>query len=374
MKPKVLRLITRLNIGGPARQALLLSRTLSDRFATTLCAGEPPAAEGELGHPDVEVHRLPLFRQLRPLDDAKAIAQVRGLLRSHDIVHTHMAKAGAVGRLAASTLKTPPVTIHTFHGHVLDEYFSPVVQRTFIELERRLAQRTDVLVAISPEVRDSLLEKGIGSPDRFRIIPLGFELEPFLSLEHGRGRFRSSVGIPEGVPLIAILGRLAPIKSHDTILRAMRSMDDVHLAVVGDGELRDALEALTRSLGIAARVHFIGWRLDVAEILSDVDLVVLTSKNEGTPVSLIESLAAARAVVATDVGGVRYVVNDGVTGLLCPVGDPTAVAAAVEKLVNDPHMRSQMGMAGREDVRTRFGSARLTTDIKHLYEELLQDK
>lgn len=371
MAAKVLRLITRLNIGGPARQALLLTRELADRFPTTLCAGTPPPSEGELTDPDVVVHRVPLVRPLRPWTDARALGQIRTRLRSHDLLHTHMAKAGAIGRVAALASSPRPKTVHTFHGHVLSDYFSPPVQRTFIELERRLAVKTDVLVAISPEVTDALLDKGIGEPERFRLIPLGFDLSSFLAINEPSGRFRDSLHVPEGAPLVATIGRLAPIKDHGTLLDALRRVPDVHLAIVGDGELRGPLEARVRELGLSSRVHFTGWRLDIHDVLSDVDAVVLTSRNEGTPVSLIESLAAARPVVATNVGGVPYVVKDGETGYLSPPRDPQALAASLGRLLNDRPKAEAMGRRGREDVRVRFSSERLVRDIADLYAELL---
>lgn len=371
MMPKVLRLITRMNIGGPARQALLLTGSLNHRFPTTLGAGSAPPSEGELADPNVQVRRLPLVRPLRPHLDARAVIEARRLIADHDLLHTHMAKAGAVGRAAARLSSPRPRTVHTFHGHVLDEYFSRPVQTAFIALERRLAAMTDVLIAISPEVRDSLLSKGIGSPHNFRVIPLGFELGSFLAVGEARGRFRAEFGIFPNDPLIASIGRLAPIKDHQTLLLAMCRLPEVHLAIVGDGELRERLQQQIADLRLSGRIHFTGWRLDIADLLADVDAVVLTSRNEGTPVSLIEALAAGRPVVATDVGGVPYVVKDGETGYICPPGDPESFAGAVERLLSNPREAAQMGMRGRKDVRVRFSAERLVRDIADLYEELL---
>jgi glycosyltransferase involved in cell wall biosynthesis len=370
--PRVLRLITRLNVGGPARQALLLSRHLPPEFPTTLAAGTPTEAEGELTDDQVEVRRVPLVRPLRPDIDARAVVAVRRLLRETGarLVHTHMAKAGTVGRSAAWSVHPRPRTVHTFHGHVLDGYFSPAVRRTFIEIERRLARGTDVLVAISDEIRDELLDLRIGRPDQYRVIPLGFDLGPFFAVDGQRGDLRRRLNLGPDVPLVVALGRLVPIKDHLTLFEAMARVPDAHLAVVGDGELRASLEARVAQMRLGDRIHFTGWMTDVASVLSDVDVVALTSRNEGTPVSLIEAAACGRASVATKVGGVGMVVEDGVNGYLTRPGDAVGFAAAVERLLAEPETRRGMGLAGRERVRQRFSQERLLSDIRALYTDL----
>lgn len=368
----VVRLITRLNIGGPARQALLLTRALAPEFDTVLGVGTPAPEEGELGDERVTVHRLPLVRPVSFATDARALLAVRQLLQATRprVVHTHMAKAGTIGRVAAATIRPRPALVHTFHGHVLDGYFRPAVERAFVATERLLARRSDVLVAVSQEVRADLLERGIGTPEQVRVIPLGLDLGEHRTVSGPSGVLRSTLGIGADVPLVGTVGRLVPIKDHDTLLKAMTSLPDTHLAVVGDGELRSTLEARCRDLGIAHRVHFTGWRLDVPEIMADLDVVALSSRNEGTPVSLIEAAACARAVVATDVGGVRTVVTDGETGLLVPAGDPPALAAALDRALGNVALRERMGAEGR--VRShRFDDERLVADIRSLYRELL---
>ena len=370
---RVLRLVTRLNIGGPARQALLLSRELDAEFPTTLAAGHPEPDEGELSDPAVAVTYLPLVRPVRPTSDIASLIEVRRLLGRlrPAIVHTHMAKAGTVGRAAAMSQRHRPRTIHTFHGHVLDGYFSKPATRMIVETERFLAKHTDALVAVSPQVRDQLLGLGIGKPETFRVIPLGFDLSRFLDPSaHRRGDFRASIGVRSDVPLVGMIGRLVAIKDVPTALAALARLDGVHLAVVGDGELRSSLERRAGEMRITDRVHFTGWRKDVAAVMEDVDVVLLTSRNEGTPVSLIEA-AAARPVVATDVGGVRFVVDDGETGIVVPPEDPSAIAAALSSLVADSHRRAQLGEAARPRACARFGMERLVTDIASLYREVL---
>lgn len=368
----ILRLITRLNVGGPSRQALLLTRVLAPEFHTTLAAGIPAPSEGELADDRVAVRHVPLVRPLHPSSDARAVLAVRRLLVETNarLLHTHMAKAGFVGRSAALSLRPRPRTVHTFHGHVLDGYFRPGVQRAFVEIERRLARQTDVLVAISTEIRDALLNLDIGRPDQYRVIPVGLDLSRHLAAAAPSGALRSRIGIGPDVPLIGAAGRLVPIKDISTLLKALVRVPDAHLALIGDGELRERLEAESTTLGLDGRVHFTGWLSDMAQVLSDVDIVALTSRNEGTPVSLIEAAASGRPAVAANVGGVSQVVVDGVTGLLTPAGSPDETATALRHLLDDPGRRRQMGEAARSHVRDRFGQDRLISEIRALYGEL----
>ena len=369
---RVLRLITRLNIGGPARQALALTRLLRPEHDTVLGAGTPTASEGELTDSDVPVHRLPLVRPLRPATDARAVPAVRRLIRQHqaELVHSHMAKAGTVGRLAAATVRPRPRTVHTYHGHVLDGYFRPAVERAFVATERALAHLTDVIVAISPEIRDSLLELGIGKPDQYRVIPLGFDLEAHRAVTGPSNALRARLGLSNGVPLVGAVGRLVPIKDHSTLLQAMAQLPDAHLAVLGDGELRAALEAEAATRGLSQRVHFVGWWTDIPSAMADMDVVALSSRNEGTPVSLIEAGACGRPVVATDVGGVRSVVADEESGLLVPAEDPSSMAEALDRVLRDPDLGHRFGSAGR-DASKSFGLERLLGDVRALYADLL---
>ena len=373
MTSRVLRLVTRLNIGGPARQALLLTRSLQADYPTVLAAGYPAPEEGELSDPQVTVQRVPLTRAVRPRSDVEALVAVRKLLNTTGarLIHTHMAKAGAIGRVAAALVPDKPRTVHTFHGHVLDGYFSPTIQRAFLEIERRLAKRTDLLLAVSPEIRDSLLDLGIGRPDQIHVVTVGLDLSSYLAVGSPTGAFRTELGLDPGTPLIGSVGRLVPIKDHATLLRAMDHLPAVHLAIVGDGELRVQLETDVAARGLTGRVHFVGWRHDLPNVLGDLDAVVLTSLNEGTPVAVIEALAAGRPVVATDVGGVRHVVDHGRTGLLAPPRDDRAIADRVAGVLSDPTTAARQASAGRQDVADRFGEARLVEEIRQLYEDLL---
>ena len=366
----MLRLITRLNVGGPARQALLLSRELRPKWGTVLGAGQPPAEEGELSDPDVSVVQLPLVRPVSPREDIQAYRQTRRLLirLRPKILHTHMAKAGMIGRAASRGLGIR--TVHTYHGHVLDGYFRPAARRVFLETERLLAKSTDVLIAISPEVKQSLLELGVGTPEQYRVIPLGFDLTVHLGVQQASMQLRSRLGLAPDTPLVGAVARLVPIKDLRTFLRAISLLPHVHAAILGDGEERKDLERFAHKAGIDDRVHFTGWWRDIPAAMSDCDVVALTSLNEGTPVSLIEALACNRPVVATDVGGVRFVVEHERSGLLVSAGDSAAVASSIQRLLGSPTTAARLAREGREVVRTRFHKDRLLADIDRLYSEL----
>jgi len=374
-RPTVLRLVTRLNVGGPARHVAALTRATAATHPSIVAAGRPPAHEGELWPADLPLLHVPLVRAPAPIADASALAATVRLLRRHRprILETHMAKAGAIGRSAAAAVRPRPATVHVFHGHVLSGYFSPRVERAFLAAERRLARRTDVLVAISEETRDDLLARGVGRRDQWRVVPLGIALEAYLAVGAGTGVLRRDLGVAAEVPLVGAVGRLAAVKHLDLLVRAVADprLDGVHLALVGDGSDRARLAALAAALGIPDRVHFTGLRSDIPDVLADLDVVALTSRNEGTPMSLIEALAAARPVVATDVGGVRTVVRDGLTGHLVAADDVAALVAGLGRVLGDRGAAAAMARAGRDDVTARFGLDAMVATMTALYDDLL---
>jgi glycosyltransferase involved in cell wall biosynthesis len=290
------------------------------------------------------------------------------------IVHTHTAKAGTLGRVAARLARVP-VVVHTYHGHVFHGYFSPAKTRFFLAVERWLARGTDRLLTVSENVRQELLNLGIGTSERLRVMPLGLDLDRFLSCEGSQGQLRAELGIDPQALLVGIVARLVPIKRHECFLQAAAEVAQKHsgcqFLVVGDGERRVELEHLVRRLALDGRVRFLGWRQDLERIYADLDLVVLTSANEGSPVSLIEAMAAGKPVVATRVGGVPDLVEDGVTGLLVPPEAPAALAEAIEALLTDSERRRAFGQAGRERVYPAFSAKRLVGDIDQLYTELI---
>ena len=382
---RVARVIARLNIGGPAQHAILLTAGLDrTRFATTLITGVVGQAEGDFTEAararGVDPIVIPeLGRSIRPARDLAALVKLVSLFRRlrPDIVHTHTAKAGTLGRLAAR-IAGVPVTIHTFHGHVLDGYFSPAVTRVFVGMERMLARATDRLVTVSPRLRTELLAMSIGRPEQVEVIPLGLDLERFRRARPGVPILRPSLGLGSEVPLLGIVGRLVPIKDHPTLFQAMAllrtSNPPVHLAVVGDGEERARLEELAGRLKLGQRIHFLGWRTDLETILTEVDVVICASKNEGTPVALIEAMAAGVPVLSTDVGGVADLVAHGETGWLVRPGDPPSLAEAIRHLLGDEVLRARLAAAGRAVALDRHGVEGLIRRVEALYTDLLATK
>lgn len=369
--PSVLELVTRMNIGGPARHVLHLARELPPRFDVRVAAGRSGSEEGTLTDENVAVTPVSLIRDISPKHDLRAVGEVRRLLAGMSLLHTHMAKAGSVGRLAASTVTPRPRTVHTFHGHVLEGYFRPTVERAFLTAERRLARRTDALVAVSAEVRDALYDLGIGRANQWHVIRPASDLDPFFAAQRGTNRrVRERLGVPADAMLFAILGRLAPIKDHAAAIRAVADTG-AHLAICGEGELEPQLRGLVSDLRIEDRVHFLGWVEDVPGFLAGVDGVLLTSRNEGTPLALVEAQAAGLPVVATAVGGVGDVIEHGVTGLLVPPGDPAATSQALGRLVVDPEVRQSYGDAGRRRMLRRYDPRSAVEKLARLYEHLL---
>jgi glycosyltransferase involved in cell wall biosynthesis len=386
---RVLRVIARLNVGGPALHVSYLTRGLDDRgYETTLVAGTVGPDEGSMEYAARELGVEPLFvpdlqREISTGHDLTAIRHLRDVIREHrpHIVHTHTAKAGAVGRIAAITarLQQPPVIVHTFHGHVLRGYFNAPRAEVFRQVERTLARKTDRLIAVSPEVRDELVSFGVARPEKFEVIRLGLDLERRAIAPPGAaGAVRDELGIPSGRLLVGWFGRMTEIKRVDDLLaafaRARENGVDAELLLAGDGPQRQMLAARTIELGIADRTHFLGMQEEVARLYAACDLVALSSSNEGTPVSLIEALAASTPVVSTDVGGVRDVVRDGETGLLVPPGDVGAFADALTRFAEDASLRERLAGAGREDAFRHYSVDRLLDDVDGLYRRLLAEK
>src|SRR5579864_1338194 len=384
---RVLRVIARLNVGGPALHVSYLTSELDKiGYETTLVAGRPGAGEGSMESVALERGIEPVYipalqREISPFVDGAAVAQLVRLIREvrPHVLHTHTAKAGAVGRIAARLAGSarPPVVVHTFHGHVLRGYFSPAKAAAFRRLESRLARISDALIAVSPEVRDDLVALGVAPPEKIVVVRLGLDLKARTAVAPGAAdELRRSLGLPADAFLVGWLGRLTEIKRPADLLEAfarMHTQPPAHLLVAGDGPLRSETEELARTLGVAERVHFTGFRGDVGGLYAACDAIALTSANEGTPVSIIEALAAGRAAVSTNVGGVGDVIKDGRSGFLVPPGDIDAIADRLAVLAADPALRKAFGDAGREDVVPRYSVPRLVSDIDTLYRRLLDD-
>ncbi len=381
---RVLQVIGRLNMGGPAHIAALLSGRRFDpgRYETLLVHGSLAPGEESLAalaeEEGATMHHLPEMQQpVQPLRDVQALSKLARLVRGFrpHLVHTHTAKAGFLGRQAALALRPRPALVHTYHGHVLEGYFGAPKSRLYLEMERALARVSDCLVGVSQATVDDLVRLGVAPPSKFRVLPLGLDLDRLAELPGElRAPSRAELGIGDDEILLVFVGRVVPIKRLDLLLRALagaREADPrLRLAVVGDGEERPRLERQAAELGIAADVLFLGYRRELRPVFAAADLAVLSSDNEGTPVSLIEAAAAGLPAVTTDVGGVREVVGED-TGILTPRDDAAALAAAIVEMASDPGRRERCGAAARKHAINSYGAQRLLSDVDDLYRELI---
>jgi glycosyltransferase involved in cell wall biosynthesis len=325
----------------------------------------------------VEVLHIPqLGRSIRPIDDLVACWKLWRLLRRvrPTIVHTHTAKAGTLGRIAAFLARVP-IRVHTYHGHVFHGYFSRANSAIFIGIEQALARVTTKIITISPSQRADLARYLRLSPDRLMLVPLGLELARVRSPNPiaARAEFRRSIGAHENDMLVGLIGRLVPIKNHvlafDAIERLAPAHPSLKLVLVGGGELESTLHEEARRRKIVDRIIFAGWREDLSVVYAGCDAVMLTSDNEGTPVCLIEALAAGRPVIATDVGGVSDVLDGGRLGLLVPPRDPESLARGLSELLSLASPATERRTV-EEEVIARYSVERLAADMVRLYDEL----
>lgn len=377
---RVLRVFSRLNIGGPSLHVVHLSAGLvAHGFETKLAVGQTGEHEGDFmdfaTDRNVDITVVPeLGRAIRPIADVRALIGLYRLARQYqpNILHTHTAKAGALGRLAGR-LAGVPLVVHTYHGHVLSGYFRPSISLFFRGVERALAHTTDVLLTVSQAVKDDLVRLGVAHSGAVHVLPLGLDLEP-LSRDLPRGTLRVEAGWSNDVTVVGVIGRLVPIKDIDTFLAAAQliasSRSNVCFAVVGDGEERVRLESRAAS-SLGSRIRFFGWRKDAAAVFGDVDLVVNTSVNEGTPVALIEALAAGRPVVATAVGGTPDLLENGRFGTLIAPRSPEAAAQAVCSTLDSSGAAHRRAREGQLSVLARYSVDRLLRDMATLYRGLL---
>ncbi len=397
---KVLRIIDRLNVGGPAKHVAWLEAGLREKgVVSKLITGVVADGEGDMSYfateQGIEPMVIPEMSREVGASDLTTIVKIFRELRRFepDIVHTHKSKAGTVGRAATLFYRwaTPGAlllrprrcrVVHTFHGHTFRGYFGPVRSRVYRAIETVLARlATDRIVVVSEQQRREIAgEFRVARPEQLRVVPLGIEVGAVAT--DSRGALRRELGISEERLLLGMVGRLSDIKDGDTLLRAFARLDrDATLVAIGDGELRHFLEGRARELGIASRVAFLGFRRDVLRLYADLDVVCLTSKNEGTPLTLIEAMAAGRPVAATAVGGVVDILGergseaDGFTvwshGVSATSGDSEGFARALAFLIDRPELRAEMGHCGCEFVRRTFSMDRMVDDIAALYGELI---
>lgn len=383
---KIMRIIARLNVGGPTIHVSLLTEKLSPPdFETLLVCGQIADTEGDMSYLATDRGIKPIIipelgRSISPLRDIKTIFELYRLMRKHrpDVVHTHTAKAGFVGRIAA-WLARVPVRTHTFHGHVFHGYFSPLKTKVFLWLERFTARLSTRIITISPKLKDELVNTyHIGAEKKFIVVPLGLDLHPLTTkpppstlseIAHQRG-------LPSDKKLIGIVGRLTPIKNHELFLEAAQKLvtqrDDVHFVIIGDGESRPDLEQSVKNRSLSEHVTFAGWFQDIGLMLHQLNMLVNTSDNEGTPVSVIEAMVAKTPIVATAVGGTPDILKEGEFGRLVPARDADQLVQAIlETLENvDPETLT----TAQSYALNRYDISRLVNDLATLYRDLLIEK
>jgi glycosyltransferase involved in cell wall biosynthesis len=377
MAVRVAHIITRLDRGGSAENTLLTGAGLQARgYRVTILAGPatgPEASRAGAEAAGVRFVRVPALRRpIRPWHDARALWSLWRHLRRerYDLVHTHSAKAGILGRMAAR-LARAPVVVHTPHGSVYRGYGGRLASGAFVRLERGAAGLADRLIGLTPGEVAEHVAHGVGSRDRWVTIPSGIDLDRFRR-PPAPAEARRALGVPLEAPVVGTVGRLEPVKGQRVLLDAVARLrgEECLVLVVGDGPERAAVEAQAARLGLGARARFLGWRPDVPLVLAAMDVFALPSENEGMGRALVEAMAAGLPAVASLIGGVPALVADGVTGLLVPPGDAGALARALERLLSDPPLRRRLGQAAREAV-AGHDARQMVEQIDALYRELL---
>ena len=394
---RVLRIINRFNIGGPTFNAAYLSKHLSPEFETLLIGGEKEDDEDssefiveQLGLSPIVIPEM--RRSISAFQDLAAYRKIKRIIKEFkpDIVHTHASKAGMLGRRAASSLDVP-VVVHTFHGHVFHSYFSPLKTKAFINIERQLAKKTNGIIAISDIQKEELgIIHRIADPSKIKVIPLGFDLDRFhYQQEEKREIFRKENHLDEDEIAIGIVGRLVPIKNHSLFVEAIANAQKstgkkIRGFIIGDGQCRTEIEDLAHSLNLVISpngsttlkpdIRFSSWMRKVDFAYAGMDIIALTSLNEGTPVSLIEAQASGKPIVSTNVGGIENIVIPNQTALLSETGNKTAFFNNLNSLVNDCELRNRMSLKGWDFVQNRFHFSRLVENTAQYYHELLKQK
>jgi len=410
---KILRVIARLNVGGPARHVVWLSEGLKSLgHETVLVTGVVPPGEDDMNYFAAAAGITPvtirqMSREISPNDLVAAWKIYRLMLREQpDIVHTHTAKAGAVGRVAGLMYRwlTPSALIgkprrcrfvHTYHGHVFHSYYGPAKTKLFLAIERSLARSvTDSIVVVSGQQREEINEKfRVGRREQFEVIPLGLDLNVFSDWKNRRGRVRSELHATEEEQLIGVVGRLTEVKNHEMFLRAAARFKKLVAAeemkprfrfvIIGEGRLRPSLEAKVRECSLTDDIAFLGTRNDPEDFYPALDIVALTSLNEGTPLTLIEAMSNQRPVIATAVGGVVDLLGPSVSetrgfticerGISVARNDVEGFAQGLLRLATDEALRARVSTAGKNFVYANYGKDRLIRDISNLYERLLAE-
>lgn len=395
--PRILRIFNRLILGGPAFNVTFLTKFLEPEFETKLIIGAKEEHEQEATFLKEQYHIAPvevpnMKRPIHFADDWKAYKDIKKIIQEFKphIVHTHAAKPGAIGRLAASACNVP-VILHTFHGHVFHSYFGKAKSQLFIQAERYLATKTDRIIAISEIQKKELSQDFRICPEqKISVVPLGIDLQKFYhNQEEKRIAFRLKYGIHDDEIAIGIIGRIVGVKNHAMFIAAIEQVlkvttKKIRVIIVGDGDLRNELMTQLSSAGISYNyfpeqpnpgiVTFTSWLTAMDEVYAGIDIVALSSFNEGTPVSLIEAQASNKPIVTTDVGGVRDVVIQNQTALVTPSDDMHSFKDALLKLTENEDFRQTMGKDGKDFVFNRYDKSRLVEDMRLVYHQLLDEK
>jgi glycosyltransferase involved in cell wall biosynthesis len=395
--PRVLRIFNRLILGGPAFNVTYLTKFMAPEFETKLIIGAKDEHEQEATFLKTDYQLDPIEipsmkRAINFTEDRKAYQEIKKIIQDFKphIVHTHAAKPGALGRLAASACKVP-VILHTFHGHVFHSYFGKAKSQLFVQAERYLAKKTDRIIAISEQQKKELtVDFSICAPEKMVLIPLGLDLEKFYTDQESKRRtFRQKYAIKNDEIAIGIIGRIVPVKNHVLFINAIKEVlnctsQKLRFIIVGDGDLRLSLQKMLDDYNIsynyfpenetAQTVTFTSWLTAMDEVYAGIDIVALSSLNEGTPVSLIEAQAANKPIVSTDVGGVKDIVLENETAFVTPSDNAELFAEAILKLTENAALRSTFGQKGKNHVMNRFDKSRLVNDMRNLYYQLLAEK
>lgn len=392
---RVLQILNRFNLGGPTFIAAYLTRFLDSEFETKLVGGLSDESEENsyfmLNNLGIRPEIIPdMRRSLNPISDIQSYRQLKNIIRDFNpqIVHTHASKAGALGRLAAHHLGVP-VVIHTYHGHVFDAYFKGFESAFYKKLERMLAGYSDQIIALSQSQRDDLVDKyKICNADKVTILPIGLDLDRFReNMEVKRLEFRLKYQLDEDEIAVGIVGRIVPIKNHQFFIQAIEQAQKltdkrIRAFIVGDGDMRSSLQKDIVNAGLSyvnggvfkkAMFTFTSWQKDVDKVMAGMDIIAMTSLNEGTPVSLIEAQAADKPIVSTNVGGIENIVIPNKTALLSESGNLDAFVANLLTLINDQSLRHNMADGGWDFVKSRFHYSRMIEDTKELYNKLLSN-
>ena len=396
-KIKVLRIINRFNLGGPTYNAAYLTKYLSDDFETLLIGGEKYEEEessefilDKLGIKPIVIPEMQ--RSINRKNDSIAYKKIKEIIKEFqpDIVHTHASKAGTLGRLAAKKMNVP-IIVHTFHGHVFHSYFGKAKTTFYKNIERYLAKKSSKIIAISEIQKKELsIQHRICKSEKIEVIPLGFDLSRFQeNIEEKRKSFRSVYKISDDEVAVGIIGRLVPIKNHTMFLNVVNQVlkqtnKKVRFFIIGDGEEKQRLKESCQELKLGftewnnnqtiVPITFTSWIKDIDWANAGLDIITLTSLNEGTPVSLIEGQACNKPIVTTNVGGVENVTRKNETAFIVETSDQNGFVGSLLELINDENLRREMGSKGWLFVSEKYSYTRLVKDVEQLYHHLLSDK